>query len=212
MLACRFSPLTVFLVTVMLAGAIPSRSCQAAGTPDLPLFHRRTACLRRQMGSTLVPFFLPSMEAGEVDLQLAGETRIQGKKALKIVFNAHSSGTLGMMSGMKIEDEFVFLAEPETFCSLAFRKKSGKENANGRSMSSIFATRQLHIREMDESVVPPAQKKREQRQYPSMRSGSVFRALFFPDVAAAKWIHSGPDSANDDKIKEIRCMWKNRKL
>ncbi len=73
-------------------------------------------------------FFLPSMEAGEIDLQLAGETEYQGQKAWKIIFNAHSSGALLKMSGIKIDDEYVFITDPETFCSLnAVEKNTGRQ-------------------------------------------------------------------------------------
>ena len=74
-------------------------------------------------------FFLPSMEAGEIDLQLAGETEYKGQKAWKIIFKAHSSGMLLKMSGVKIDDEFVFITEPETFCTLNVSQKNPRRQA-----------------------------------------------------------------------------------
>jgi len=105
-------------------------------------------------------FFLPTMDAGEIDLQLEGEARYNDKKALKIVFKAHSSGLLAKLAGIKIEDDFIFHAEPETFCSL----KSSKRIREGKRKRQIdveyFRNKhQLHIRELDESVDPPKVKK-----------------------------------------------------
>lgn len=105
-------------------------------------------------------FFLPAMQAGEIDLQLEGEAQHNGKNALKIVFKAHSSGLLSKLAGIKIEDNFVFLSEPDTFCSLKTSKKI-REGKRKRQINVEYFqdTHQLHIREMDESVVPPKLKK-----------------------------------------------------
>jgi len=105
-------------------------------------------------------FFLPSMKAGEIDLQLEGEVQHNDKNALKIVFKANSSGLLTKLAGIKIEDVFVFLAEPETFCSLKASKKI-REGKRKRQIDVEYFrdSHQLHIREMDESIVPPELKK-----------------------------------------------------
>ena len=105
-------------------------------------------------------FFLPTMDAGEIDLQLEGEAQYKDKKALKIVFKAHSSGLLSRLAGIKIEDVFIFLAEPETLCSLKASKKI-REGKRKRQIDVEYfrENRQLHIREMDESFDPPKLKK-----------------------------------------------------
>jgi hypothetical protein len=107
-------------------------------------------------------FFLPAMEAGEADVQLLADARYKNKKALKIILTARSSGTLMKMSGMKIEDEYIFFAEPETFCALG---ASGKIREGKRKrqidVEYLREANQLHIREMDESAVPPKLKKDE---------------------------------------------------
>ncbi len=105
-------------------------------------------------------FFLPAMQAGEIDLQLEGEAQHNGKKALKIVFKARSSGLLSKLAGIKIEDDFVFFSEPETFCSFKFSEKIREGKRKRRIDVEYFRERhQLHIREMDESVDPPKLKK-----------------------------------------------------
>ena len=107
-------------------------------------------------------FFLPTMEAGEADLLLAGEIEYKNKKAWKISFKAHSSGRLAKLSGMKIEDEFVFLTEPETFCTLSASEiiREGKRKRHV-DLDYLRDTNQLHIREMDEAVDPPKLKRDE---------------------------------------------------
>ena len=105
-------------------------------------------------------FFLPNMHAGDIELQIIGETEYKGQRALKINFTLHSSGMLSKLSGIKIEDEFVFLSQPETFCTLQVSKKI-REGKRKRQIDVEYLrdTRQLHIREYDESVAPPELKK-----------------------------------------------------
>jgi hypothetical protein len=107
-------------------------------------------------------FFLPAMEAGEVELQLLGDAQYKNKKALKIVFIGRSSGALIKMSGMKIEDEYIFYAEPETYCALGASERI-REGKRKRliEIEYLRETNQLHIREMDESVFPAKLKKDE---------------------------------------------------
>jgi hypothetical protein len=105
-------------------------------------------------------FFFPNMHAGDAEVRLAGETEFKGRKALKIVFTVRSSGMLSKLSGMEIEDEFIFLSEPETLCTLNVSKKI-REGKRKRQIDVEYLrdTRQLHIRELDESVTPPEIKK-----------------------------------------------------
>jgi hypothetical protein len=105
-------------------------------------------------------FFLPTMDAGELDLQLQEEALDNDRKALKITFKAYSSGILSKLAGVEIEDVFVFHSEPETFCSLK-TSKSIREGKRKRQIDvEYFRDRhRLHIREVDESVVPPKLKK-----------------------------------------------------
>ncbi len=105
-------------------------------------------------------FFLPAMQAGEIDIQFEGDVQHNGKKAFKISFIARSSGLMSRLVGIEIEDIFVFLAEPETFCSLKFSEKI-REGKRKRQIDVEYLrdSHQLHIREMDESVDPPELKK-----------------------------------------------------
>lgn len=107
-------------------------------------------------------FFLPSMEAGEAQLHLAGETTYQGKKAVRIVFEARSSGTLVKLSGVRIDDYFEFITDPETFCTFAARKKI-REGKRKRDIEVFYhpGQGQLHIRELDLAADPPVTRKDE---------------------------------------------------
>lgn len=105
-------------------------------------------------------FFLPPMDAGNVEVNLAGETVFQGKRALKITFTARSSGTLVKMAGFKIDDYYEFLTDPETFCtfSVVRRERQGKRK---RDIEILYIpeTRQLHIKDVDVATSPPTTKK-----------------------------------------------------
>jgi hypothetical protein len=105
-------------------------------------------------------FFLPAMEAGEIDLQFEGEVPHNDGKAFKIAFKANSSGLLSKLAGITIEDIYDFLVEPETFCSLEVHQKIREGKRKKQIDVEYFRDKnQLHIREMDESVVPPKLKK-----------------------------------------------------
>ncbi len=107
-------------------------------------------------------FFLPTMDAGEAELNLAGETIYEGKKALKIVFRARSSGTLLKLAGVKVDDHFEFITDPETFCTYAARKIL-REGKRKRDIDVVYDKehRRLHIREVDVAVTPPKLKRDE---------------------------------------------------
>lgn len=152
-------------------------------------------------------FFLPNMEAGEVNLQLAGETEHNGRKAWKILFRAISSGVLLKMSGVKIDDTFTFFAEPETFCSLSVSKKI-REGKRKRQIDVEYLRDEgrLHIREMDESVDPPKIKKDAILNDIPSCVHDPFSAIYVLRRSPLK-----PNSelnfviGHDDKIKEIRA-------
>ena len=151
-------------------------------------------------------FFLPSMEAGEVDLQLAGETEYKGQRAWKIIFRAHSSGMLVKMSGVKIDDEYVVITEPETFCSLSI-SQSIREGKRKRTIDVEYlrAAGQLHIREMDESVDPPKLKRDEVKNNIPSCVQDPFSAIYFLRLSDLRPKHEQTFViANDDRIKEIQ--------
>lgn len=182
--------------------------------PDGP--DRAPAAIPYSMGERLVYivkwdppwyfFFLPTMEAGEVDLHLAGETEYRGKKALKIEFNARSSGALLKMSGIKIDDAFVFLTEPETFCTLSVSRKI-REGKRRRQIDVEYIgdVRQLHIRELDESVSPPKLKKDDIKNNIPACVQDPFSAIYFLRRSGLGPKHEQNFViGHDDRIKEIR--------
>jgi hypothetical protein len=153
------------LLTGTLSGMLPSQEraaeeTRAAIAPPFAIGER--LIYRVKWDPPWYLFFLPAMEAGEVEVQLLGDAQYKNKKALKIVFTGRSSGTLIKMSGMKIEDEYIFYAEPETFCALGASVKI-REGKRKRQIEVEYLreTNQLHIREMDESVFPAKLKKNE---------------------------------------------------
>jgi hypothetical protein len=97
-------------------------------------------------------FFIPSMEAGEATLTLAGDTQYKDKKALKIIFTARSSGALAKFTGKSIDDSFEFTTDPETFCTYRVSKRE-REGKRMRDIDIVYLpdTRQAHIREVDVS-------------------------------------------------------------
>ncbi len=105
-------------------------------------------------------FFLPPMEAGEGSLSISGNIEYQQKKALRIDFAAKSSGTLVKLAGIKVDDQFQFITDAETFCTYAVSKKE-REGKRRRDIEVIYLpeSRKLHIREIDVAVEPPVVKK-----------------------------------------------------
>jgi len=150
-------------------------------------------------------FFLPTMEAGEVNLQLDGETEYNNQKAIRILFQARSSGTLAKMVGLKVEDEFVFFADPRTLCTLGVSKKI-REGKRKRQIDIDYlrATHQLHIREIDESVVPSQLKKDAiLNDIPSCIQDPL-SALYFLRRSPLRLEHIQTFViGNDDKIKPV---------
>ena len=105
-------------------------------------------------------FFFPTMHAADAELQITEDGEFKGRKTYKIVFKAQSSGILASISGMTIDDEFVFLSEPDTLCTFSVSKKI-REGKRKRQIDVEYLrdTGQLYIRELDESVTPPKIKK-----------------------------------------------------
>lgn len=151
-------------------------------------------------------FFLPKMEAGEVSLELFKDAEYSGRKALKIVLTANSSGVLVSLSGMKIEDEFVFYTEPETFCTMSASEKI-REGKRKRQIDVQYfrETRQLHIREVDEGAVPPKIKKDETKgNIPECVHDPLSALYMFRQLPLQNQYTHTFVLANDDKIREVR--------
>jgi hypothetical protein len=151
-------------------------------------------------------FFLPTMDAGEVDFKLTGDVEYKDRKAWKIVFNARSSGVLSKVAGVKIDDKFVFVTEPHTFCSLNVSKsiREGKRNRQ-IDVEYLRKTNQLHIREMDESADPPKLKKDEIKNNIPPCVLDPLSAIYSLRTSGLNIKHEQDFViGHDDRIKEIR--------
>jgi hypothetical protein len=159
-------------------------------------------------------FFLPNMEAGEVTVELSGDAENSGRKADKIAFKANSSGALARLSGLKVEDEFVYLTDPETLCTLSASEKI-REGKRKRQIDVQYLqeTRQLHIREVDEAVTPPKVKKDETKNdipacvHDPLSALYMFRKLPLRDQFNYTFL-----LANDDKIREVRSTVEKQEI
>jgi hypothetical protein len=124
-------------------------------------------------------FFLPTMDAGEAELSVAGETLHKEKKAIKIIFNARSSGTLVKLAGVKIDDHFEFLTDSETLCTFSVTKKV-REGKRKRDIDVVYhpEKKSLHIREVDVAAVPPKVRRNELVEDIPECVQDVFSALY----------------------------------
>ena len=151
-------------------------------------------------------FLLPPMDAGEAELRLTGETEYNGQKAFKILFKARSSGMLVKLSGVKVDDEFTFLIDPDSLCTLAVSKRI-REGKHKKQVNVEYLrdARQLHFREIDEAVTPPKLMKDEVKSDipecvhdPFSALYSFRRSTLEPGFAQAFTV------GNDDKIREVK--------
>jgi hypothetical protein len=152
-------------------------------------------------------FFLPAMEAGEADLQLVGETEYKSKKVMKIVLKGRSSGSLAKLAGMKVEDEFVFLSEPQTFCTRAVSQKI-REGKHKRQIDIEYFPEEhrLHFRDVDDSVTPPRLRKDIFKDDIPSCVRDPFSALYFYRMASLREDHVQTLVLGDnDRVKEIQC-------
>jgi hypothetical protein len=151
-------------------------------------------------------FFFPHMQAGNAELFIEGKDKFKGRDVLRIRFKIYSSGLLSRLSGMEISDDFIFLSDPETLCTLKVSKKI-REGKRKRQLDVEYlpATRQLHITEYDESVEPPTLKRDIVKDDIPACVRDPFSALYY--------LRSFPlddDSemtsaiGNDDVVKEVR--------
>ncbi len=159
-------------------------------------------------------FFIPQMEAGEVDIQWLGETEYNGRKALQVRFKGHSSGTLVKMSGMQVEDEFVFFTEPGTLCTLGSTTKI-REGKRKREVEVQYLpeSRQLHIREMDESTDPSKLKKDEiKNNIPECVHDPISALYLLRESPLEDHFARTFTLVNDDKIREVRTLVEKQEM
>jgi hypothetical protein len=111
------------------------------------------------------------------------------------------------LSGIQIEDEFVFFTEPETLCTLgsSAQIREGKRKRQ-IEVEYLRENRQLHIREIDESTSPPKLKKDEIKNdipecvHDPLSALYLFRKSQLQDHYAQTFT-----LANDAKIREVRA-------
>ena len=193
------------LLALFLAGAAPNQVKAPDGPTEVPFSSGERLVYVVKWDPPWYFFFLPSMEAGEVELQMAGEAELNGEKAIKILFKARSSGALASLAGVKVEDEFLFFSEPKTFCSLRVSKKI-REGKRKRQIDVRYLreTHQLHIREMDESVTPPVLKKDEVKDEIPACVQDPFSAIYLMRISPLRVDYSRTfPIGNDDRVKEV---------
>ncbi len=153
-------------------------------------------------------FFMPKVEAGEVTLEYSANVELEGRQVARMSLKANSSGTLAKISGMKIEDEFVFHTEPGTFCTLSASEKV-REGKRKRQIDVQYlrSSGRLHIREVDESTVPPKVRKDETKNNIPECVHDPLSALFmFRQLPLRNQFTQTYILANDDKIREVRSL------
>jgi hypothetical protein len=199
-----------------LAAFAPARPQAAADpvnrTPDSFIGERLV--YRIQWDPPWYLFFLPAMEAGEVELQLTDQAEFDGKMVQKIAFKGHSSGTLAKMVGFKIEDEFTLFTEPETYCTLGAISKI-REGKRKRKVEVQYLreTSQLHIREIDEAVSPAKVKKDETKNNIPNCVHDPFSALYLFRQSPLQPKYSQTYAlANDDKIRDVRATVEKQEI
>jgi hypothetical protein len=199
--------ITVLLIAALAVIAAGRNSTPAVQEPpSMPLGERLV--YKIEWDPPWYLFFFPTMEAGEAELRLNGEVEHNGRKALQVVFKGRSSGTFAKMAGLKVEDEFIFLTEPGTLCTLSSLSKI-REGKRKKLIDIEYMAeyRQLRIRETDESVNPPKLKKDETKNKIPECVHDPFSAIYlFRQSNLKEGFSQTFMLANDDKIREIKAQ------
>lgn len=151
-------------------------------------------------------FFFPHMQAGNAELYIEGKDEFKGRDVLRIHFKIYSSGLLSRLSGMEIYDDFLFLSDPETLCTLKVSKKIREGKRKRQLDVEYFPTdHRLHITEYDESVEPPALKKDIVKDDIPACVRDPFSALYFlRSFPLNDNFEMTSAIGNDDVVKEVR--------
>lgn len=151
-------------------------------------------------------FFLPPMQAGDAELSLSDEFDYGGGKAVKILFTAHSSGTFARLVGIRIDDRYEFITNPDTFCTYrAFKQE--REGKRKRDIEVVYKpeSRSLHIRELDLALTPPKLKRDEDRADIPECVQDIFSAVY---AIRRKEFSAGATYrsivGDNDKVKEVQ--------
>lgn len=212
----KIPPLALCLLAAVAVVAMAHQEQPAGGTPgradESPVGER--LIYRIQWDPPWYLFFLPRMEAGDVRIELKRDAEYRGGKAYKIVLAANSSGALAKMSGMKIEDEFVYYVEPDTFCTMSASEKIREGKRKHQIDVQYFReTRKLQILDVDEAAVPPKVRKDEIKNnipecvHDPLSALYMFRRLPLRDQFSRSFV-----LANDDKIREVRSLVEKQEM
>jgi len=195
--------------------AAPGTTCPSLATANkepLPLPASEHLTYRVEWNPPWYLFLLPPIEAGEATLSLAGETRYQDKKALKIVFTARSSGTLIRLFGVKIDDYFEFTTDPETFCTHCVSKRI-REARRMRDIDLVYypESRQMHLREVDVSTLVPRVLRDEDHEEIAPCVRDLFSALYsFRRTELTAGTSRRVLVGDDNHIKEVEVKVEKR--
>ncbi|MBN2242851.1 MAG: DUF3108 domain-containing protein [Acidobacteria bacterium] len=149
---------------------------------------------------------LPTMHAADAELEITQEGEFRGRRTYKIVLKAQSRGILASLSGMTIDDEFVFLSEPDTLCTFSASKKI-REGKRKRQIDVEYFrdTGQLHIRELDESVTPPEIRKDALKDnIPACVQDPLSALYFLRRIPLEKDSVHTSVIGHDDVVKEVK--------
>jgi hypothetical protein len=193
------------LLALFPTGAALTAPFQEADTPALPFAPGERFVYRVDWNPPWYLFFLPAMEAGKAELKLEGDADHQGRKALKIVFAAHSSGTLVKLAGVKVDDYYEFLTDPDTFCTYSVLKRE-REGKRKRDIEVVYLreSQRLHIKEVDLAVNPPKLRKDGYVNDIPACVRDVFSALYplrTKDIAAGTRVRTVV--GDNERIKEV---------
>jgi hypothetical protein len=159
-------------------------------------------------------FFVPSMEAGELDIHLAGIADFKGKPVYKIIIRAHSSGMLAKMAGMKVADEFIYYTDPSTLCTQGASGKIREGKRKRQSDLEYFPEeRKLHFTEIDEgNVAPKLRKDITKLNIPSCVQDPISALYSYRNSPFEIGLIRTFTIGNDDKIKQVRTYVESKAL
>ncbi|NWG14278.1 MAG: DUF3108 domain-containing protein [Acidobacteria bacterium] len=204
--ACRIPALVSGLLLALAIGS-PSgaRTNQESIPATLPFVPGEQLFYKVDWDPPWFLFFLPKMEAGELELALTSETDQKDRPAWRVSFRARSSGTLSKLAGVSVDDQFEALTDPATLCTLTVKKRI-REGKRKRDIDVTYLPtgRRLHIREIDVARVPPGVVKDRHKEDIPECVKDVFSALYALRMEELKAGHTRRwVVGDDDTVKEI---------
>ncbi|HYK91512.1 MAG TPA: DUF3108 domain-containing protein [Acidobacteriota bacterium] len=201
------------LLALLIFGSMRVAGQDATGVPR-PFSAGEKLLFRIEWNPPWFLFFLPVMEAGEVEVQLVRELQYQGRKAIEIRFKAHSSGTFVNLVGIKVDDESVYISDAATFCTMEATEKI-REGQRKRDINVIYLqdSNRLHIREVDLGVIPNKIRKDEYKEGIPKCVKDVFSALLsirLRDFSLG--MVEKTQVGNADRVKEVQSVVEKKEV